>query len=144
MISAIITAAAAVTALGVLVALGRKLWLRLRGGLSKVGAAADALLGRDAVLHPDTGAELVPATPGLGVRLAGIEQQQSDLAGAVATMARTQADVAAMQKQVADLTATFHAHLTYADEHDRKVWDAIREITLRIPVPKSSEQSDAA
>lgn len=131
--SIIITAAAVASALGVLWALGRKLVKRARVGLTKVGAATDALLGRDAVLHPDTGAVLVPATPGLGVRLAGIEETQSDLTSAVATMAKTVADVAALQQQVTDLTGTVHAHMTYAEEHDRKVWDSIRELTARIP-----------
>ncbi|GAA0627405.1 hypothetical protein HPO96_37030 [Kribbella sandramycini] len=122
----IITAAAVVSALGVFLALGRRLWKRGRVLTTKLGAASDALLGRDAILHPDTGAELAPATPGLGIRLAGLEE-------AVATMARTQAEYAALSGQVTELAGALSAHVRSEDERNHEMWAAIRELTARIP-----------
>jgi hypothetical protein len=43
-------------------------------GKREVGAFRDAVLGRDAIIHPDTGEELAPAVPGMGSRMATIEE----------------------------------------------------------------------
>lgn len=60
---------------------------RIRSARAKGDAFSDAILGRPAILHPDTGKELVPAVPGIGARQANIEQQISVLTGAVSQMA---------------------------------------------------------
>lgn len=46
---------------------------RLRGITHDLIAFKAAILGRDAVKHPETGVTLVPAQPGLGTRVASIE-----------------------------------------------------------------------
>ena len=46
---------------------------RIRSGARTYGAFKDAVLGREAVTHPDTGAEIIPASPGLGHRMSTVE-----------------------------------------------------------------------
>jgi hypothetical protein len=67
-------------AIGVLAAGVRWTEKRLSRFSERWEASTDALLGREEIRHPDTGTVLVPATPGLGKRLADIEQTLTQLA----------------------------------------------------------------
>src|SRR5690606_11809705 len=53
---------------------------RSRAFTAKVDGGLDSLVGRPDMVHPDTGEVLVPATPGLGPRLATIEATLVELA----------------------------------------------------------------
>jgi hypothetical protein len=78
------------TLIGIATAVGVFLrWVRpkLKQGASDIRAGRDALVGRDAVYDSITGAELVPALPGIGVRMATTEQQMGVLTDAVAKLA---------------------------------------------------------
>jgi hypothetical protein len=60
---------------------------RLKQAASDIQAGRDALIGRDAIHDTITGRELVPALPGIGVRMATTEQQMGVLTDAVAKLA---------------------------------------------------------
>jgi hypothetical protein len=64
-------------------------WVRpkLKQAASDIQAGRDALIGRDAIHDTITGKELVPALPGIGVRMATTEQQMGVLTDAVAKLA---------------------------------------------------------
>jgi hypothetical protein len=64
-------------------------WVRpkLKQAASDVRAGRDALVGREAIHDTITGAELVPALPGIGLRMATTEQQMGVLTEAVAKLA---------------------------------------------------------
>lgn len=63
---------------------GHPLWVAIRVTAREF---RDAVLGRPPVLHPDTGAQLAPAVPGIGARQAHMEDQLVVLTGAVAALA---------------------------------------------------------
>lgn len=97
---------------------------KTRRGSSKVGAAFDALLGRPEIRHPDTGQVLAEATPGLGARLAHMEQAIIDLADT--------------RREIVRLTERFDQHLLEAAsrsvsqqtlaEEQKAMWQAIEAI----------------
>lgn len=64
----------------VLLGVARWLWPRIKEAFRVFEAFKDAVLGREATLHPDTGVELVPAQPGLGARVASIEVAVMEIA----------------------------------------------------------------
>lgn len=84
------------TALGLLFAGWRKVTRWAREGRKDIRAFKDAILGRDQIVHPDTGAVLVEAVPGIGSRMATIE-------AAVVEMATTHARVDRLEVRVAHL-----------------------------------------
>jgi hypothetical protein len=51
------------------------------------------LLGRPAILHPETGEVLVPETAGVGTRMAHMEQWQSDASVILSKMADTEQEM---------------------------------------------------
>lgn len=65
-------------------------------GRKDVRAFRDAILGRDEIVHPDTGKVLAPAVPGIGARMATIE-------AAVVEMANTHLRVDRLEVRVANL-----------------------------------------
>lgn len=65
-------------------------------GRKDVRAFKDAILGRDAIIHPESGVELAPAVPGIGARMATIES-------AVVEMANTHQRVDRLEIRVASL-----------------------------------------
>lgn len=60
---------------------------RFRETKKDLRAFRDAILGREAINHPDTGVELAPPIPGIGNRMANQEQQMSVLTEAVSAIA---------------------------------------------------------
>lgn len=73
-------------ALGVLAVIYR--WARKRTRLfrDRWSRAYDTIVGREAILHPDTGVVLVPATPGLGSRMATMETALANLSDTKSAM----------------------------------------------------------
>lgn len=92
--------ALAVTAIGGALALLYAGWRRVRRfvleGRKDARAFKDAILGRDEIIHPETGVILAPAVPGIGARMATIET-------AVVEMASTHARVDRLEVRVANL-----------------------------------------
>lgn len=61
------------TALGLLYVGGRRVFRAIYHLITRTNLVFDTMLGREAIVHPDTGMELAPAQPGLGQRLATME-----------------------------------------------------------------------
>jgi hypothetical protein len=66
-------------ACAVIAGLVRWLGPRFKSGIKTFGDFKAAVLGREAVVHPETGKELAPAQPGLGTRVASIEVAVTEL-----------------------------------------------------------------
>lgn len=77
---------ALVSALGAWVRWARPRW---RGVKSDTVAMRDSLLGREAVVDSITGKELSPALPGIGQRVASLEESTAVIGAALARMADT-------------------------------------------------------
>lgn len=119
----------AVTAGGTALALVvRKVARSVTAAWRKVNEAFDTLLGRDEIRHPDTGEVLVPATPGLGRRLADMDSSIAQLAD--------------NDDRITRLETKFDTHV----EHSRKLeelraeeatemWKAIRAVAETTPPP---------
>lgn len=80
-------------------------WLKVirpawRHGWGKVTAAFDSINGRPAIVDSITGAEIEPALPGIGVRMAHQEAVSVELAAAVSRLADTQEQHLALARQV--------------------------------------------
>lgn len=94
------TRAEAITALLVLcgVLLGYLRWVRprIRSVVRTGNAVVDTLVGRDAITDPVTGRELAPAQPGIGVRMAKLED-------AISTLAHQDRRIVALETTVDDL-----------------------------------------
>lgn len=119
-----------ITALGVI---GRWLGKRMMRVARRVNNAADTLLGRDEIRHPDTGVVLVPATPGLGERLATMEDTLNNLSD-------TRAEMAALNSRVDSLATSFETHVTDSakaeqsrSEEAKAMWDAIKAVAEAEP-----------
>lgn len=90
------------TGAAVAVLLGFLRWVlpRFRRVKAKVGGVSDAILGREAILDRATGKELVPAQPGIGVRLASQEQNMELLTITVTKLVDQQRAVQALTSVV--------------------------------------------
>ena len=75
------------TLLAVIAGWARWVRPRLRRARLVTTAVTETILGRDAIHDASTGVELVPAQPGLGVRLASQETQLRTLADALTKIA---------------------------------------------------------
>jgi len=75
---------------------------RMKSLASDVRAGRDALVGREAVLDSITGKELVPALPGIGVRMATTEEQLGRLAEAFTELVRTTGRVESHEQLLED------------------------------------------
>lgn len=62
------------TLLGIIAGWVRWLRPRYRKARRTASAITETLVGRDAIIDPATGRELVPSQPGLGVRMAAMEE----------------------------------------------------------------------
>lgn len=89
------TIAGVVTAVWAALVILRKVLRKAGKTVGKLNSAAETLLGRDAIVHPDTGAVLAPATPSLGQRMAGLEL-------AVHALTVVQTDVADLRRELHD------------------------------------------
>ncbi len=95
---------------------------------AKLNAATDALIGREAIIHPDTGAILVEATPSLGKRLNQME-------GSIREMTEARTEIAALTSRVDSVTDKFEQHMidvaarvNVRFEEYEDMWKAIRAI----------------
>lgn len=89
----------------------RKGGKRLRTATAKANQVSDVLLGRPAILHPETGVELAPETPGIGTRMAHIEQWQSDAGSILSTLAETQQEMVRTNARVDLLHDKLNRHI---------------------------------
>lgn len=120
-------------ALTIIVSVLRKASKKSRLVLRRADMVAETLLGRPAIVHPDSGEVLADATPGLGTRLGHIE-------GAIVNLAKTQSDVGELTKRVDTLSATVQTHITHsnsnaqaAHEEQTAMWQAIKAIAKSSP-----------
>lgn len=119
-----------ITALAVI---GRWIRKRVRNIARRANNAVDTLLGREEIRHPDTGVVLVPATPGLGERLATMEDTLNNLSD-------TRAEMSALTARVDNLASSLEQHINESQELDiaraqehSKMWDAIKAIAQSEP-----------
>ena len=75
----------------------RKAWKR---GHRETVAVRDAILGRDAVVDTITRREIMPALPGIGVRMASQESQMERLTETVELLAKHQATQHELERRV--------------------------------------------
>lgn len=106
---------------------------RARTFSRKWDSAREALVGREEILHPDSGIVLVQATPGLGQRLAKIEDN-------LVTLSDTRSEMAAIVARVDSLAASFDAHTTASaevwqtrSEEAKAMWEAIKAVAEAEP-----------
>lgn len=102
-------------ALVILIGRARKLLAPVQSFFKRADAANEILVGRPAIVHPDTGMELAPATLGLGHRLSDIESGQRELKDAVVSLAQVHQDVTDLRKDVSALTTRVDAHIAKHD-----------------------------
>lgn len=92
--------AVGISALAAAVAVVYTAWRKARmgwqAGKQDMNAFKDAILGREEILHPETGVVLAPAVPGVGARMATIED-------AVVKMADTHLQVEDLRDRVSVL-----------------------------------------
>ena len=114
----------------VVVIIGWFKWLRPR--LKKVNAESvairDAILGRDAILDSITGEERVPALPGIGMRMATVEEALVALADVHVKMLDHEERIRSLETGTleriaarADSVAAFKAIEAIAKEEDPKL-----------------------
>ena len=127
---------AVVAGLTALTLLARKAVHGLASVARRVNDAFDTLLGRDEIRHPDTGVVLVPATPGLGRRLADMES----------TIAR----LADNEDRITRLEKKFDSHVEHSrhieelrSEEATEMWKAIRAVAETSPAPLLSGETPA-
>jgi uncharacterized protein YoxC len=111
---------------------------KVRKGMAKINQAIDTLLGREAVLHPETGDVLVEATPNLGSRFARMED-------AIVKMADTTTAVTALTKRVDDIAVTVSTHIRTSEteaitrhEEQKAMWDAIKAVAQSAPATETT------
>lgn len=130
-IAAFVTAfaAAAVVLYKTMRWLGRKVVATYQKG----DQAFDVLVGRPEILHPETGQVLVPATPGLGMRLATMEH-------AIVSLSHVHRDVTELTERVEEVAETLDTHITESAENNRlrmqeqkAMWDAVQAVAKATP-----------
>jgi len=106
---------------------------RVGGALSKWNAGFDTLNGRPAITHPDTGEVLVEATPGLGNRLARMED-------ALVGLSDTRAELGELREQVVIVGNSLSQHIQESAaansaraEEQTAMWNAIQAVAESRP-----------
>lgn len=122
--------AAGLVAVGILYALIVK---RARRFAAKWDNAREVLVGREAIVHPDSGEVLAEATPGLGKRLATMEST-------LVALGNTDRGLQALAGQVGDLAEKFGQHVTESNELElartrerEEMWHAIQAVATPNP-----------
>lgn len=120
-------------ALGILWLIFKKVRAKTRVVASKFNSATETILGREEILHPDTGHVIVPATPSLGQRIGGLEQT-------IVTLVETQTQVADLHQKVDTMSMAFHNHVNQSDESQKlrleeqtAMWNAINAVAQSTP-----------
>lgn len=119
---------------------GRWLIRRGRRFAAKWDNAREALVGRDEIVHPDTGAVLVPATPGLGSRLAMIEDGQRLIEENLIVLSQTRAEMTDLSTAVGALGDQLGQHISEANalemartQEREEMWHAIQAVATPTP-----------
>lgn len=106
---------------------------RLQRFSHKWDSAREALVGREEIRHPDTGAVLVKATPGLGQRLAHIEEN-------LTVLSDTRTEMQALTARVDSIATSLEQHTMESAEvwqaraqAEAKMWDTIKTIAEAPP-----------
>lgn len=102
---------AIVGGLATLLVVLRKARRRLVKAAAKANDVSDVLLGRPAILHPETGEVLAPAAPGIGTRMAHIEKWQDEAGGILGKLADTQAQMVRTNARVDGIDDKLNAHI---------------------------------
>lgn len=87
----IVAVVGAVTTLAVVLVKGSR---RAANVFEKVNQVSEVLLGREAIVHPETGEILAPSSPGIGTRMAMMEQWQAEAGAILLRLADTNAHIA--------------------------------------------------
>lgn len=121
------------TGLTTLVVFGRWVRKRARQFSQKWDNAREALVGREEIRHPDTGIVLVKATPGLGQRLAHIEEN-------LTVLSDTRSEMQALTSRVDSIASSLEQHTMESAEvwaaraqAEAKMWDTIKTIAESPP-----------
>lgn len=93
----------AATLLGIVVGWYRWVRPKVKSATNQVAAARDAILGREEITDNITGRTLVPALPGLGVRMAFAEDSLSHQQAQMDKLTDAVAKLADVQQQIDDL-----------------------------------------
>jgi hypothetical protein len=101
---------------GVLLGVIRWCRPRFKGLRRDFIAGRDALVGRDPIFDSMTGKEIAPAVPGIGTRMANVEE-------AIVTIARHQTAIADLNTIVADLRLNDARHDVHLARHDKDLAD---------------------
>lgn len=134
---------AVVAGLAALAAISRFVLKRARRFAAKWDNAREVLVGREEIRHPDSGRVLVPETPGLGKRLANIEDTLialGDTRDELRELGDTRSELHELGQRVGELTEQFGQHITEANDlelartHEREeMWQAIRAVATPQP-----------
>ena len=130
----------AATLVGLLVGWLRWVRPKVKSATGQVAAASDAILGREEITDNITGRTLVPALPGLGVRMAFAEDslthqqaQMDKLTDAVARLADVQQQIDDLLRRIVALeTGTIERVATKAEAV--AAWRAIERVAEGQPV----------
>ena len=95
-------------ALVILIGRARKMLAPVQSFFKRADAANEILVGRPAITHPDTNEVLAPATPGLGVRLAHMEE-------AIVSIASTKAEVGELRRDLHQVAIKLDTHIAQHD-----------------------------
>lgn len=99
-------------------------------------AGRDALVGRDEIRDSITGAVLVPALPGMGVRMDTQEKQLSTLTEAVSTLAKTTVQLADHEQRIKILEAAAVERVVTKVE-SAQAWRAVEAIASQAAVDEA-------
>lgn len=102
---------AIVGALGTLFVVARRSLRKAGGALAKGNQVFDVMLGRPAILHPETGEVLVPETPGIGTRMAHIESWQTRTDVILEKMADTTSELVRTNRRIDTVHDKLNRHL---------------------------------
>jgi hypothetical protein len=105
---------------------------RVKQAASDIQAGRDALIGRDAIYDSITGKELVPALPGIGVRMSTNEAQLSDLVGAVSKLADNDHRLTEVEERVKRLEAGVVERVVTKAE-SLQAWRAVEAVANGTP-----------
>ena len=87
-----------------LIVILRYIFRWFRRASNQIGAVTETLLGRDEIVHPDTGIVLVEATPSLGKRMTLMED-------AITNLISTNTEINSLTRRLDSLTVEFTQHM---------------------------------
>lgn len=105
-------------------------WVRpkWRAAKNRWGNFETAIIGREAIVHPETGRELAPAVPGIGARQANIESQIGVLTDAVAKIADSHQRIDELDRRIAAIESGHMAERIASKVENIQLFSAIEAI----------------